>query len=307
MNKITSFSELMDAFRSLLVKKRVAVACPTDVHTREAVTYCLDNGLASFTLIADDCDRQWCEQLAEKYAGDVVIISAVDKEGACRSAVAEAKGGRADVLMKGLVNTDTILRAVLDKQHGLLPHGRVLTHITAIMVPGYGRLMLFSDAAVIPTPSLEQLDAMVGYGVELCRNLKITTPNVALIHFSEKTSEKHPHTISYSTIKQWAANGKYGTVNVDGPMDVKTACDAHSAEVKGLVSAVSGKADLLIFPNLVAANTFYKTLALFAHASTAAVVCGAEVPVVVPSRADLTESKLYSLALACVAEKSSDK
>lgn len=304
MSTIASFKDLLEAFRSMHCKKRIAIVCPTDEHTRDVALQCASEDLAEITLIHTDDDTQWCRQLQEKYPQHVTTILAGSPDDACRKAVAEVRQNKADVIMKGLINTDNLLRAVLDKEHGILRKGNVMTHLTAAEIPGYDHLLLFSDAAVIPYPDLTQMDAMVRYGVNMCRRLGSDTPNVALIHFTEKTSEKFPYTIDYATLKERAYNGDYGSVHMAGPMDVKSACDAHSAQVKGIESDVTGHADMLIFPNLTAANTFYKTLTLFGHSSNAAIVCGADAPIVVPSRADSAESKFYSLALACVAATS---
>ena len=137
------------------------------------------------------------------------------------------------------------------------------------------------------------------YDLEVCRRMGIEAPRVALIHCTEKVNEKFPHTLDYVTLKERAAAGAYGNMYLDGPMDVKTACDAHSGEVKGISSPVVGHADLLIFPNIESGNTFYKTVSLFGDANMAGMLRGTASPVVVPSRADSGNSKYYSLALAC--------
>jgi phosphate butyryltransferase len=206
--------------------------------------------------------------------------------------------------MKGIINTDNLLRAVLNKEHGLLPKGNVLSHITVAEIPTYNKLLFFSDAAVIPRPTLVHFDAMVRYNLEVCRRMGIDTPRIALVHCTEKVNEKFPHTLDYVTLKERAGAGEYGEMYIDGPMDVKTACDAHSGEVKGISSPVVGHADMVIFPNIESANTFYKTLSLFGDANMAGMLQGTMAPVVVPSRADSGNSKFYSLALACVCSDS---
>ena len=203
--------------------------------------------------------------------------------------------------MMPFINTDNLLRAVLNKEHGLLPKGNVLSHITVAQIPTYNKLLFFSDAAVIPRPTLQQFEAMLMYDLEVCRRMGIEAPRVALIHCTEKVNEKFPHTLDYVELKARAAAGAYGEMYLDGPMDVKTACDPHSGEVKGINSAVGGHADLLVFPNVESGNTFYKTLSLFGDANMAGMLQGTSAPVVVPSRADSGNSKYYSLALACVA------
>ena len=231
----------------------------------------------------------------------VKVYEATSPDKAAQEGVALVREGHADVLMKGIINTDNLLRAVLNKEHGLLPQGNVLSHITVAQIPTYNKLLFFSDAAVIPRPTLAQFEAMLKYDLEVCRRLGISEPRVALIHCTEKINEKFPHTLDYAVLKERAASGAYGSMFLDGPMDVKTACDAHSGEVKGISSPVVGHADLLIFPNIESGNTFYKTVSLFGDANMAGMLRGTIAPVVVPSRADSGNSKYYSLALACVA------
>jgi len=203
------------------------------------------------------------------------------------------------VLMKGIINTDNLLRAVLNKEHGLLPKGHILSHVTVAEIPTYNKLLFFSDAAVIPRPTLDHFDAMIRYNLDVCRRMGIDTPRVALIHCTEKVNEKFPHTLDYVTLKERAEAGEYGDMFLDGPMDAKTACDAHSGEVKGISSPVVGHADMLIFPNIESSNTFYKAISLFGQACMAGMLTGTTAPVVLPSRADSDNSKYYSLVLAC--------
>ena len=205
--------------------------------------------------------------------------------------------------MKGTLNTDNLLRAVLNKEYGLLEKGHVMTHVTVVEIPSYDKLLVFSDAAVCPRPTDEQFKAILGYVLGVCRSLGAESPKVALIHCTEKVSEKFPHTLSYESMKEMARNGEYGDCCVDGPMDVKTACDSDSGAIKGISSPVVGNADALIFPNIESGNVFYKTLTLFAKAETAGMLCGTTAPIVVASRADSGESKFNSLALACLADK----
>lgn len=304
MNEIKSFADLFDAFKAMPVKKRVAVVCPSDEHTRMVVERCLEEKYAEIiAVVAADAsaDIEWAGKLRSRFTSMTVSVADCGIDGACRESVRLVREGMADVIMKGLVNTDNLLRAVLDKTCGLLPVGRVLSHVTATQIPGYPKLLLFSDAAVIPYPELKQFEAMIGYDVSLCRRFGVKRPRVALIYFNEKVNPKFPCTEEYARLCRLALDGAFGDAAVCGPMDVKTACDEHSAEIKHVLSEVTGKADILIFPDLTAANTFYKTITCFCHADTAGLVTGTIAPVVVPSRADTAESKFYSLALACVA------
>jgi len=302
---------------------KVALVCPTDDHTLEVMRRVQAEGVAEFVC----------------FYGDDASVRAVE----C------VRSGGADVLMKGAVNTDVLLRAALDKEHGILQKGRVMAHIAVAKIPGWERPLIFSDAAVVPHPDVEQMDAIVRYTIAAARNLGIENPKVALTNFTEKENPKFPQTAVYQEIKRRAAEGRYTrTASADaaatvpavtavataaaavpaiapaaapvasasadaapvppvpmlsapiiaGPMDVKTALDAESGSIKGIASPVVGNADILIFPNIEAGNTFYKTITLFAHATIAGWLAGTEVPVVVTSRADSVESKYYSLITA---------
>lgn len=300
MEQIKDFNDLVEKLRLEDRKPRVVVPCPDDSHTQQVLERALMENIADVTLVSGGQRSEWVERTAAVFGSRVGLYDTADADAAAALAVKLVRQGEGDVLMKGRLNTDNLLRAVLNKECGLLEPGRVLSHMTLTAIPAYHKLLLFMDAAVIPNPTLEQFEAILSYGIEACRRLGIVKPLVALINCNEKVSDKFPHTRSYEALKHEAAEGRFGSVCVDGPMDVKTACDRESAQIKGIASPVAGNADMLVFPDIQAGNTFYKTVTLFASASTAGMLCGTTKPVVVASRADTTESKFYSLALACV-------
>lgn len=301
MEPIVDFNALPQRLRSMHKRTTVAVACPADAHTEEVIERALDEQFAQFILVAVEANADTARRIAAGHPDDVRLVMADDVDDASRKAVAEVRQGRAGVLMKGTVNTDNLLRAVLDKECGLLEKGRVLTHIAVAEIPGMKRLLFFTDAAVIPYPTTEQMQAQLGYAVEAWRTITGgQCPRVALTHCTEKVSEKFPITLTYEQLKADAKEGLYGDICVDGPMDVKTACDAESGAIKGISSPVVGRADILMFPDIEAGNTFYKAITLFAHATVAGMLAGTTAPVVVTSRADTVESKFYSLATACM-------
>jgi phosphate butyryltransferase len=230
-----------------------------------------------------------------------IYVDGDDKDECARQAVALCKSGEADILMKGLINTDNLLRAILNKDTGILRPGRVLTHVAMAEIPKYEKLLFFTDAAVIPVPTKEQRRQQVMYMTYVCHALGIEEPRISLIHCAEKVSEKtFPYTKDYLDIIAEAQTGKYGRCIIDGPLDLKTSLDSVSLREKGIHSVIDGQADALIFPDIVAGNVFYKTLTLFAYAKTAGVLQGTTCPCVVSSRADSPESKYYSLALAAI-------
>lgn len=303
MHSSPNFTTLISRLQSAGNRKRVALVCPNDSHTEYVINKALEEGIADFLLVLGGTRAGFIDEIQNKYPKHVSILEATTPDEAAALAVKTVRDGNADVLMKGTINTDNLLHAVLNKEYGLLEKGKVMTHVTVAQIPSYDKFLVFSDAAVIPRPTEEQFDAMLGYVVEVCRELEVACPHVALIHCTEKISEKFPHTLSYETLKEKAHDGAYGTVEVDGPMDVKTACDKNSGAIKGICSPVVGNADALIFPNIEAGNVFYKTITLFANAKTAGMLYGTTAPIVVASRADSGESKFYSLALACLSHK----
>lgn len=291
---------MVDALRGRGVRQRIVAVCPHDECTEKVVRRALSEGIADFLLVAESTYTAVPKQIQADFPDAVQFMEAPTADEAAALAVSLIKEGKGDVLMKGLINTDNLLRAVLKKEVGLLPPGSVLTHVTVAETPMYHKLLCFSDAAVIPRPELTQFRAMVKGNVELCHSMGIEEPRVALIHCTEKVHEKFPHTLDYVQLKADAEAGMFGKMVIDGPMDAKTACDLHSGQVKGIASPVVGDADVLIFPNIESGNVFYKTLSFFGKADMAGMLMGAQAPVVVPSRSDSETSKYYSLVLACL-------
>lgn len=300
MQFIRNFEKLFEMLRtSDSPRRRVAVAYPHDDHTLEAVAGALERGFADFALVGPE---QYLRQLdiVAQHAGHVEIIDAPDPDQAARTAVQTVRDGRAGVLMKGTLNTDNLLRAVLNKEQGILPAGNVLSHITVAEFPDRDKLLMFSDAAVIPNPTLAQRQAQIEYMVSLCRYLGIEQPRVGLVHFTEKINPKFSVSTDYETLRNMAAEGAWGNAIVDGPMDLRTAIDPEAGPIKGIHSPVEGRADALMMPDIEAGNVFYKTVSYIGRALNAGMLVGAMAPVVLPSRGDSTESKLCSLALACL-------
>lgn len=306
MEALKSFEGLVKRYIDSGKRKKVVIVCPNDDHTEYVVRRCIEDDLADLVLMLDGGESQDLVNWAKKYPeSKLSLIKCSDTIDAARQGVRLVYNGDADVLMKGSLNTDTILHEVIDKQggHGLLEPGKVMSHLTMVESPVYHKLLMFSDAAVIPNPTLDQFDAMLHYDCDTMRKLGVDRPKVALIHFSEKINPRFPVTENYVELIGRAERGEYGDVVVGGPMDVKTACDRESALIKKIESEVVGDADILILPDLEAGNTFYKTVSYFGKARMAAMVTGTKRPVVVASRADSEESKFYSLILACMASK----
>ena len=277
MEAIRNFDQLTERLKELNRRKRIVVVRPQDESTEYAMRRATEEGLADF-----------------------IVVNDADSDEASRRAVRLIREGEADILMKGIVNTDNLLRAILDKEQGLLPKGQVLTHLAMMQIPTYDKLLFFSDAAVIPRPTLQQRIEMIWYAIRTCRSFGIAQPRISLIHCTEKVSAKFPHSLDYVNIVELAEAGEFGDVIIDGPLDVKTSCEKHSGDVKGIASPINGEADVLIFPNIESGNAFYKAVSLFCHADMAGLLQGPICPVVLPSRSDSGLSKYYSIAMACL-------
>jgi phosphate butyryltransferase len=221
------------------------------------------------------------------------------------SAVAKAvdivNAGEGDLLMKGLCSTDKYMRAILNKEKGLLPPKAVLSHVTLISHEHYHKLLLVSDIAVIPAPDLHQKTAMASYLVAVARRLGITRPKVAVVAATEQVLPAMPACVEGAILAKMADRGQIKDCILDGPLSLDVAISKEAAQIKHVTSEVAGDADCLLFPNLEAANIFYKTITrLSPKARIAAVVTGAKVPCVLSSRGDTTETKLDSIVLAAL-------
>ena len=205
-----------------------------------------------------------------------------------------------------MVATDRISAFDVILKNKVTNKGKVLTHLAVMQIPTYDKLLFFSDAAVIPRPTLQQRIEMIWYAIRACHHFGIEQPRIALIHCTEKVSAKFPHSLDYVNIVELAEAGEFGNVIIDGPLDVKTACEKTSGDIKGIVSPINGEADVLIFPNIESGNAFYKAVSLFSHADMAGLLQGPVCPVVLPSRSDSGLSKYYSLAMACLTSSGQD-
>lgn len=250
----------------------------------------------------DEATQEALKKVEEIRLAEVIRINDPLPERAAEKAVALIRCGDADVLMKGLIGTDVLLRAILNKVSGLLPEGRVLTHLSVAEIPAYQKLLFFTDVAVIPYPTQKQRIEQVRYATDICHRLGIEEPRVALIHCAEHGGRQFPFVEGYAVIKQMAVEGAFGKCIVDGPLDVKSACSMEALKAKGITSPINGESDVLIMPDIEAGNAFYKAMTLFAGARTAGILCGTLCPVVVPSRGDSIEAKFNSIlfSLSCL-------
>ncbi|AKG74040.1 phosphate acyltransferase [Salinicoccus halodurans] len=250
--------------------------------------------------LVDDKSRleEMLETLDEELIdGNRMIVhhSATDEE-AATIAVGLAAEGKADILMKGLISTSTILKEVLNKSHGLI-QDRILSHVALFDLPNYHKAVLLSDAAMNIAPDAEQKTAIIRNAAETGHKLGMERPKVALLAAVEKVNRKISSTIDAETIIE--ADGLADLdISIDGPLQYDLAISKESAEHKNLESEVAGDADILIAHNIDAGNVLYKALVYSANARVASVITGASLPIVLTSRADSAEDKYNSIRLA---------
>ena len=232
---------------------------------------------------------------------DAQLVQADDMTEACAKAVELVRLGKADFLMKGLVDTNIFLKAILNKETGLPVHG-LLSHVMTFDTLGaYHKLMLTSDGGMVLYPTLEQKIGLIKNCLPVARALEIENPKVAVLCAKEKVNPKMPATVDAAELKKLGEAGEFGpNVLVEGPIAMDLAVSAHCAEVKGFKSEVAGDADIFIAPNIEAGNIMGKTLGDILGAKAAGVIVGTDTPIVMCSRADNDETKLCSIALGCL-------
>ena len=301
MERISSFSDLTAHLTELNCRKRMAVANAVDEHTLDAVLQAVDLGIIEAYLIGDVASIESPHLFEEHiFSPFVHVIDVPEVKEAAIEAVRMVKQGEADILMKGLVNTDVLLRAILDKEKGILKPGTVMTYNAAMEIPNHNKLLFFSDPVVIPSPTLMQRIAMIKYAIQTAFKFGVTKPKIALIHATEVANPKIHYMQDYLDIVQMWREGEFGDVIIDGPLDIFLALDVERGSIKNVPSPVLGDADILIFPNFECANTFYKGLSLFAGAQMGGLLQGTDNPVVLTSRSETTLSKFYSISMACL-------
>ena len=279
-------------------KKTVAVAVAEDHEVIEAVTKAVQLQLAQFRLYGNqEAIMSMLQEHGLAPSEHIEVISTTSSAEAAELAVKAVRGGEADVLMKGNIPTANILKAVLNKEWGLRKGG-VLSHVAAFEVPNYDRFIIVTDAAMNIAPDVQQKAAIAQNAVEVARAIGVEVPKVAPIAAVEVVNPAMQATIDAAMLTQMNRRGQIKNCIIDGPLALDIAVSQIAAEHKGIQSDVAGKADILLVPTIEAGNVLYKSLVYFADAKVGAIIAGAKAPIVLTSRADSAETKVYSLALA---------
>ncbi len=281
-------------------KKRLVAAFANDSHTIGAVNQAVELGIIEATLVGDiDTIKEVCE----KESIDVNLFKLVqeaDPQKAAFKACEIINKGDGDLIMKGLVSTEQYMRAILNKEIGLMPPKAVLSHVTVMETPHYHKLLVVGDVAIIPAPELKEKLAIANYLIKTAHALGIERPKVAILAASEQVSLKMQASIDAALMSKMAERGQIKGAAVDGPLSLDLAIDKESAEIKKVGGEVAGNADCIVFPNIESGNVFYKANTKLAKGEQGAIVAGAKVPAVLSSRGDSVKTKLYSIALAAL-------
>lgn len=275
----------------------LAVACAQDDHVLLAVEDARRLGIADAVLVGDEAQIRRVAAENGIDPANYRIIDEPDKVASCRTAVSLVRNGEADAVMKGIVDTAVILKAVLDKENGLRD-AKVLSHVALFEVPGFDRLLLLTDAAMNIAPDLEAKKEILRNAVKVAHAIGNENPVVACLCAVEKINPKMPATLDAAALVEAAQAGELAGCTVVGPLALDNAVSVEAAKHKGIADPNAGRADVLLVPNIETGNVFYKSLVFLAHANNAGLIVGAKAPVIVTSRADSEQTKLNSIALA---------
>ena len=297
----TKFEEIFAELRSRGAKKRMVAAWGVDSHTIAAAAKAVELGLADVTLVGDqDMIAEACKEEGVDIAAFTIVHNTNEIQSVAQ-AVQMIREGQGDFLMKGLCSTDKFLRAILNKETGLLPPKGTLTHCTTLEIPSYHKLLFVGDVAVIPAPDFKQKQIIMDCLVKTAKAVGVEKPKVAILAATEQVLTSQPATIEAAMLSKMVERGQIKGCIADGPLALDVAIDQESVEIKGLVSPVAGDADCLLFPNIESGNVFYKANSkLVPGVKQSGILVGAKVPCVLSSRADSIDTKLNSIAIAAM-------
>lgn len=295
-----SFDDLLSKV-STCSKKRLSVAVAQDLAVLEAVKAAKERGIADAILVGDEAKIREIGTSLNMNMDDYEIISEPDTVAASLTAVKQVHEGRADMYMKGLIDTKTFLKSVLDKEVGLRT-GASLSHVCVFEIPGIPRLLFLTDVAFIPYPTLEDKKVIIKYAVEVANACGIDCPKVAPLAAVELVNPKMPTTVEAAELTRLNDEGEITGCIIDGPLSFDIAIDINAAIEKNAQNRkVAGDADILLFPDIHAGNLVYKSLVhLVPGIKNGNILTGTKAPVILTSRSDTCETKVNSIALAAV-------
>ncbi len=282
-------------------KKTVAVSVAQDEAVLEAVKAAKEQGIADAILVGDEAKiREIAAQISMDLTG-YEIIDEPDVIQASLKAVKLAHDGRADMYMKGIIDTKNFLKSVLDKEVGLRTGG-ALSHVCVFDVPGIDQLLFLTDVAFMTYPTLEDKVNIINNTIPVCNACGVSNPKIAPLAAVEVVNPKMEVTVEAETLTKMNEEGQITGCIVDGPLSLDLAIDPEAAKHKGATGRkIQGDADVLLFPDIHAGNLVYKAMVhMVPGVKNGCIITGTKVPVILTSRSDTFETKLHSIALAAV-------
>lgn len=286
---------------------KVAVANAQELHVLQSVYEASKLNIANFILVGNEVEIRGIIFEEKLDIENLEIINEYDEVLAVKKAIELVRDGKADALMKGLVETSTLMKEVLKKENNFRTE-RKLSHLAIFELPTYHKLLFVTDAALNIAPDIDTKKDIIQNGISALENLGILKPKVALLCAKEKVDKNMPVTIESDILKKMWENNEIEGGIVDGPLALDNAISYESVKIKGIVSEVAGDADLLVCPNIEAGNILYKSLSFLGNSKNGGVILGAKKPIILTSRADSVESKVISIALGimCAGGKSNE-
>lgn len=295
---IKSFAEVLQKAKDQETKK-VAVAVAQDKPVLEAIRDAKEQGIADAILVGE---KSQIEAIAAEIGMDLSNFEIVDEKDnvkAALKAVELVSSGKADMLMKGLIDTANFLRAVLNKEVGLRT-GKLMSHVGVFQLNNFDRLLFLTDAAFNMYPELKDKVDIVKNAVTVAQAVGVEKPKVAPICAVEVVNPSMQATVDASILSKMNDRGQIKGCFIDGPLALDNALSEEAAAHKGVTGPVAGRADILLMPNIEAGNIMYKTLTYTTECKSGALLVGTSAPVVLTSRNDSHETKMYSIALAAL-------
>jgi len=295
---VKDFNEIIEHVKSKGTKI-LSVAVANDKGVLMAVKGAVDKGIVKPILVGKEDEIRQISKEIGFVLDDIEVIDVEDIKDASLKAVELVSSNKADFLMKGMVDTSILLKAVLDKEVGLRT-GKTLSHSAVFFVDKYHKMLIITDAAMNIAPDVDKKKEILENSVDFAHSLGIDNPKCAVICAKEKVNPAMVHTVDAGQLVKLNEEGQIKGCIVGGPFALDNAISKEAAIHKGIDHEVAGDADVLLMPTIEAGNVLYKALAFLASSKSAGVILGAAAPIVLTSRADSEEAKLNSIALAAI-------
>ena len=295
---IKTIEELVEKAKKIDTKTLV-VACAADEHVLEAVEMARKENIINGILVGNKVDIITILNKLNYNVDNNVIVDESDPQKACLHSVKLVSSNDGYFLMKGLVDTSTILRAALNKEFGLRTQNRI-SHVSVMEVPTHNKLIYMTDGAMNIAPTLDEKRQIIENSVKIAHAVGNNNPNVGVICAVEKVNPQMEATLHAAELVKMNEEGILSGCTVGGPFAIDNAINKEAALHKGIKDPIAGQIDILVMPQIESGNVFYKTMMFLANAKSASVIAGAKKPIVLTSRADSKESKFYSIALCAL-------